>query len=251
MSNKRQNDQVPRTESVILAVDTTAPRMSIVIARGVRLLAQISGDSQAPHSKSLFDNLTLALGRAGIEIEQVDLYAAVTGPGSFTGLRVGLAAVRGLAETTGKPSIGVNRFDLTALSAGVAGEILVFLEAGRSEIFAGLRRVDRDGNVTPLAEDMVGSPAEIIPEVLRSPDLILGSGRYIDEIAGLLEASQMPFRKSVAFDRKTDCVQLLTGEHETGAVLAGYALRLFEAGERPPLNACYVRPSDAELKAMS
>lgn len=255
MSNTRMNtNSITSTEAiVVLAVDTTTPRISFVITRQDQVLALISGDSSVHHSRTFFDNLALALRLAGLEIDQIDLFAAVTGPGSFTGLRVGLSAVKGLAETTGKPAIGIGKIDLVALSAGIAGEILVLLEAGRSEIFAGIRRLNTDGSLIQVGDDRVGLPTEIIPSILESwsPDLVLGSGldRCIEEIEMRVKGCGRQTRIAISIDMDFNGIQLLMNDRELGAVLAAHALRLHRSGLIQPLSACYIRQSDAELNA--
>lgn len=237
---------------IVLAADTSTSRCDLVIAAEGAILSLVSGDAGVPHSRTFFDNLGLALGLAGIDADRIDLFAAVTGPGSFTGLRVGLAAIGGLADTCRKPAIGIDRFDLTALAAGVAGRILVLLDAGRSEIFAGLRIVDTEANVTASGWDTVGPPSEILTEILRagSPDLIIGSGLRSSREVLIDLLSSIPHRDVDRPDPRFVGVQLV--DDPLGAVSAGilasHALRLDRAGAALPLKAVYIRPSDAEIK---
>lgn len=237
---------------IVLAADTSTSRCDLVIAAEGAVLSLVSGDAGVPHSRTFFDNLNLALGLAGVDVERIDLFAAVTGPGSFTGLRVGLAAIGGLADTCRKPAIGIDRFDLTALTAGVAGRILVLLDAGRSEIFAGSRIVDTEAGVTASGRDSVGPPSVILPEILRAglPDLILGSGlrSSMEVLTDLL--SSIPNREVDRPDPRFEGLQLVNARFGsvTAGILAGHALRLDRAGAARPLKAAYIRPSDAEIK---
>lgn len=237
---------------IVLAADTSTSRCDLVIAAEGAVLSLVSGDAGVPHSRTFFDNLNLALGLAGVDVDRIDIFAAVTGPGSFTGLRVGLAAIGGLADTCRKPAIGIDRFDLTALTAGVAGRILVLLDAGRSEIFAGLRNVDTEANVIASGTDTVGPPSVILPEILRAgaPDMIIGSGlRSSREVLTDL-LSSIPHREIDRPDPRFDGLQLVSAPFGSvsAELLAGHALRLDRAGAAPPLKAAYIRPSDAEIK---
>src|SRR5207253_1846803 len=84
---------------LILAVDTSSPRLSLALARGATVISAIASESGTPHSQTLFVHLAALFDSAQLDPRHVDAFAVATGPGSFTGLRVGLAAVKGLAHT--------------------------------------------------------------------------------------------------------------------------------------------------------
>ena len=93
---------------MILALDTTTRGGSVAVADGDRMLAVLPGDESRTHGERLPGELARALEQAGIRRDQIDLLAVATGPGAFTGLRIGLSAIQGLAMTLNKPVIGVS-----------------------------------------------------------------------------------------------------------------------------------------------
>src|SRR5919202_1006228 len=90
-----------------LGVDTSTERRSVALLRGGRVLAESSSGLREGGSANLLADIDRVLASAGVRLKEVELYAAAVGPGSFTGLRSGLATVKGLALTTGRPAVGV------------------------------------------------------------------------------------------------------------------------------------------------
>jgi tRNA threonylcarbamoyladenosine biosynthesis protein TsaB len=168
---------------VILALDTSATRPGLAIRRGPELLAVLVSSRVEPHSRTLFDNLNLLLDQAQLTIKDVDVFAVVTGPGSFTGLRVGMAAIKGLAAAHQRPLYGVDLFELNAQALGCAATVLVICAGGRGEVFCALRQLAPNGEVLTPGQELYGQPASAIPAILDQlapPDrlrlLITGDG---------------------------------------------------------------------------
>ena len=103
---------------IILAVDTSGPVCGVAITRDEQVIYEGVAVNKHTHSASLLPMIDEALQRAGLAVEDVDLFAAVTGPGSFTGVRIGVSTVKGMAHGAGKPCAGVNA--LQALAAGIS-----------------------------------------------------------------------------------------------------------------------------------
>ena len=101
----------------VLALDTTTRAGSVAVCDDERLLALVPGDQSRTHVERLPGELAQALAAASLGREQIDLLAVATGPGAFTGLRIGLAAIQGLAMTLNKPVIGVSALDALAAQA--------------------------------------------------------------------------------------------------------------------------------------
>ena len=93
---------------LILAVDTSSRMGSAALLRDSQVLEEVSGFEEAPYSTRLFRDIVLLQGRAKFRMEQVDVFAVAAGPGSFTGLRVGLTAVKAWAEVYGKPIAAIS-----------------------------------------------------------------------------------------------------------------------------------------------
>lgn len=143
---------------VILSLDTTTRGGSVAVMRDEALLALVPGDATRSHSERLPGEIEVALAQAGLQRNAIDLLAVATGPGAFTGLRIGLAAIQGLAMTLERPAIGISALD--ALAAEVTGAPLVapWMDAQRGEVFATL--VDAAGRT--LESPLAGPPAAIL-----------------------------------------------------------------------------------------
>ncbi len=101
----------------LLAVDTSGPVAGVAVLRDGMLAYEGAAINKMTHSVNLMPMVEEALTRAGLSVEEMDLYACVTGPGSFTGVRIGVSTVKGMAHGAGKPCVGVDA--LEALAAGV------------------------------------------------------------------------------------------------------------------------------------
>jgi tRNA threonylcarbamoyladenosine biosynthesis protein TsaB len=123
---------------LILALDTTTRSGSVAVTDDDRVLAVLAGDESRTHGERLPGEIAAALDRAGIARGQLDLLAVAAGPGGFTGLRIGLATIQGLAMTLNKPVAGVSTLD--ALAAQVvdanASFVVPWMDAQRGDVFA-------------------------------------------------------------------------------------------------------------------
>src|SRR5829696_929395 len=123
---------------MILALDTTTRGGSVAVADGDRVLVVLPGNESRTHGERLPGELARALEQAGITRDQIDLLAVATGPGAFTGLRIGLAAIQGLAMTLNKPVIGVSALDALAeqIPASDGDVVVPWMDAQRGDVFA-------------------------------------------------------------------------------------------------------------------
>src|SRR5215213_11524682 len=121
---------------LILSVETATLSGSVALLRGEQVLAALAGDSGVSHSNTLLNDIDKLLHEAQIDLPQVDLFAVATGPGSFTGLRIGIATVKALAATLDRPCAGVPTLQAIALAAGESRRSVALLPAGRGEVFA-------------------------------------------------------------------------------------------------------------------
>jgi tRNA threonylcarbamoyladenosine biosynthesis protein TsaB len=119
---------------ITLAIDTAAPRLQLAVLRADGVTDVSLDEIATGHAEILFDRLGALLARNGLTHADVERIATTTGPGSFTGLRIGLSAARGLGLARHLPVIGVP--SLLALSLGVAsGPVTVLLDARRGEAY--------------------------------------------------------------------------------------------------------------------
>jgi tRNA threonylcarbamoyladenosine biosynthesis protein TsaB len=143
---------------LILALDTSTRTGSMAALRDQRVLASIPNTSDQPYSITFFGDLEKLLSQVNLSIQQVDLFAVAVGPGSFTGLRVGLAAVKAWAESFSKPIAAVSCLEAMAskilnVQAIPDGTLLApVLDAGRGQVFGCIYRwnavIDRLNAVT-------------------------------------------------------------------------------------------------------
>lgn len=213
---------------LVLAVDTSSASAGFALARGAELLASLKSDPSIPHSRAFFIQTSELLKTAGLSLNDVQIFAAATGPGSFTGLRVGLAAVKGLAHTLGKPLAGVSTFDAMALASNVIGEVLVVIEAGRREVYFGFRRVSENGLVESVGEDLVGAPEKLQSSIPQG-QLVTGA------VSEAILASRPD-------------LQLIPSASSPAEAIALYAPKLLSSEMPSSLRPHYVRASDAEIK---
>lgn len=209
-----------------LAVDTTADSGSIALAdeKGVR--DEIELDAPRGFSLVLFAGIEALLKRQGVRLGDVDLFAAASGPGSFTGVRVGLAAIKGLAVVEGKQAVGVSNLEALAEFGQSAARATV-IDARRGEVYAALYN---------------GAGNQIVPEMVGPFDrfLALLPAREIEWIATSFDAlAGLPAG-----------VRTLVAPRAIAGAIARIAIRRAAAGsalDPAAIDANYVRRSDAEL----
>lgn len=132
----------------LLALDTCDSRGSISVLRDGELLQTVEHDTADDYSIWLLPAIDRVLQSSGLAFADVDVYVAASGPGSFTGVRVGLTTVKAWAEVTGKPIVGVSRLEaLATLAQPAAGEfVAAFTNAQRKQIYGALYRTEREAN---------------------------------------------------------------------------------------------------------
>jgi tRNA threonylcarbamoyladenosine biosynthesis protein TsaB len=160
---------------LILALDTSTRAGSIALVRDSEVLAEISAREDTPYSTRLFRDLELLQSRAQFRMNQVDVFAVAAGPGSFTGLRVGLTAVKGWAEVYGKPVAAISGLEAIAAQASAPHDppyemISPFLDARRGYVFGSTyRRGPGHLGVLQLAgEEAILSVEEFLNQVKQN-----------------------------------------------------------------------------------
>lgn len=206
---------------LILALDTTRESGSLALLRGEELLEELALRAPTGFAHVLYGSLAELLARQGAVVGEVDCFAAAAGPGSFTGVRVGLAAIKGLAEALGRPAYAVSNLQALA-TFGTAPLRAPLLDARRGEIY---------GAVYGAAGELV------MPEVVAKLD------RWMATLPPAVE-----FVAQDALD--LGGARVAAAPRELAGAVARIALaRLLrgEAGDPAGLDANYVRRSDAEL----
>lgn len=225
-------------EPLILAVETATLAGSIALTRGNELIAASSGDPAVSHSNTLLADLDKLLSRTTFKLADVDLFAVASGPGSFTGLRIGIATVKALAATLDRSCAAIPTLQAVALAGGVSEASVALLPAGRGEVFAQLFSVSADA-VTALDEPSHISPQKLIDKY-GSLETALWCGEGALAQRELIESSAAGKRWRIA-SRTDNLAQQV-------AALALSNFRQDRLVAPDALQAIYVRPSDAELK---
>src|SRR5207248_821889 len=142
-----------KSEPLILALETATRSGGVAVTRGEQVLAARAGDATVSHSMNLIEMIEEALREAGVKLSEVDLFAVAEGPGSFTGLRIGLATVKAFAAHLNRRVAGVSTLAAIAHASGADGEIVSLLPAGRGEVFAQRFSVDETNVVAMRSEE--------------------------------------------------------------------------------------------------
>ena len=190
-----RSDRLPH-ERPVLGLDTSAKHCSVAVACGGKILSSKHAATGRGQAEALFPMILETMRDAGVELNELSAVGTGTGPGSFTGVRVGVSAARGLALSLGMPAVGVNAFDLSAF--GIPGRVLSIVDAGRGFAYA---RACPDGDAIHFAiDELPGRVRERLPVVgFRSGDVAASIGteplppRHLEgEAAALIAAERLP-----------------------------------------------------------
>ena len=122
------------TQPLTLAIDTAAPRLQLALALADGRVDALVEDIAKGHAEILFDRIATLLSRNGVTYERIERIAVTTGPGSFTGLRIGLSAARGLGLARKVPVLGIPSLLAVSLNA-TRGPVAVLIDARRGEAY--------------------------------------------------------------------------------------------------------------------
>lgn len=216
---------------LILAVDTTHEFGSLALLRGSQVLEEMLLHAPEGFGQILFGRLGDLLSRHGAKPTDVDCFAAASGPGSFTGVRIGLATVKGLAEATGKPAVAVS--NLAAMARhGSGGLRAVVLDARRGEVYGAV--YDASGRAV-------------------AAETVMPFKEWLDRLPeGEIEFVAMDFSPFAAALEGTRFAgaAVTTAPRALAAEVGRIAYeqwRAGQAGDPAGIDANYVRRSDAEL----
>ena len=221
----------------ILAIDTSTRSCGAALIEDQNLRAEMTIDIGDTHSKHLMAMIDQVIGVANVNIADVDGFAVTRGPGTFTGLRIGLGTVKGLALALDKPVAGVSSLEALAVQGCCTHLICSLIDARREQVYCRCYRCKDNGIAKPCTSERVCSLQEAIAS-LDEPVMFIGSGALLYEshirarlgsLARFASCFQHTIRASTValIGRK----RLLNGDIED---LAGFV-------------PAYLRKSDAEL----
>jgi tRNA threonylcarbamoyladenosine biosynthesis protein TsaB len=168
---------------LILALETATGRGSVSLTRGglpgFRLLAECTIEQEITHSRRLLGSVRWVLEAAGIDWQDLDAVAVSCGPGSFTGLRIGMAAAKAFAMAASKPLIGVGTLDALALASPMGpGLVCCLLDARKQEVYRAFYRLGEDGLPVQVSPPAVLPPARLLDSIAE-PVLLVGPGAMV------------------------------------------------------------------------
>ncbi|HST50872.1 MAG TPA: tRNA (adenosine(37)-N6)-threonylcarbamoyltransferase complex dimerization subunit type 1 TsaB [Pyrinomonadaceae bacterium] len=243
-------------ELLTLAFDTATERRSVALVRGARVLSTFANDAPDGGSANVLCDIERALEAASVGLDDVGLFACATGPGSFTGLRAGVATLKALALTLDKPAVGVQTLHALAHAARPAGRLVSMIPAGRGEVFAQILSASGAGEIVEREPPTHLPPALLIEKVARLGGAAKWAGggahKFIELIREGAGAKGFEFKivedeGCVEGERKWVIAPLPEALAVNVAAL-GRAKFLGGGSEGASgLRAIYVRPSDAEL----
>jgi tRNA threonylcarbamoyladenosine biosynthesis protein TsaB len=211
----------------ILAVDTTREFGSLALARGTELIEELPLHAPTGFAHVLYQHLAVLLQNHDVKIADIDCFATASGPGSFTGVRVGLACVKGLAEASNKPAVAVSNLQVLS-TFGTAPLRAVALDARRGELYAAV--YDADARL-------------VSPEVLtKLPEWLSALAEGDIEFISQESLGLQSMLAGTSFEN----ARVTIAPNSLAAAIARLAL-VAEACDPAALDANYVRRADAEL----
>lgn len=220
---------------LILALDTTSRVASAALCRDGEIIGYGEKDSQMNHSRTILPVVQHLLEQNGLALSGVDVFAATVGPGSFTGVRIGVAAIKGYAMALNKPCAAVSTLESAAWAAkDKKGILCAGVQARQDEFFYAF--FENDGEIRRKSADQVGKAQEIL--------------RQMEECTGLLWITGDGGGFLMEYAEKAGLSPLLAEGCRQNA--AATALRAFQMAERGELTDChhltpsYLRLSQAE-----
>lgn len=164
----------------ILAIESSAKAASVCIAEDGKILGEVFLNCGLTHSVTIMPSVEWLLQTAGLAIEDIDRIAITEGPGSFTGLRIGMAAVKGLAWSRDIPCVGVSTLEAAAYGvADTDGTICAVMDARAGQVYNALFKAE-NGSLTRLCDDRAIKISELLSELSGKQNiLVCGDGTEV------------------------------------------------------------------------
>jgi len=220
---------------LILAVDTTTERESVAVVASGSVRGEVRLRAVDAHSRRVLPAAAFLLDSLGLAPGAVEGYAVAAGPGAFTGLRIGISTVQGLALAAGKPALGLSALDV--LAARIAGEapiLAVMVDAYRGHVFGALY----DAEARPIASAAAEPPEAFLARVPAGPVAFIGEGARVHRGLVLERRPEATFPRRSLFLAGTLGIlaepRLAAGEGVAAAALRPLYLREAHIGSPGP-----------------
>ena len=225
----------------ILAVDTATQSCSVAVTDQRQLLAELTIANGRTHSRHLMHLIENVFEMAGLKVEQVDGFAATIGPGSFTGLRIGISAVKGLAYALHKPMVGISSLEALAWQCSQTPFLIcAIIDARKKEVYSCRYRF-KNRILIKEGREQVASPGHIL-QGINEPCVFVGNGAVLYQ---QMIAAELGELAHFADDNR----HIIRATTIAGLSLA--RIDQISAADLKFLVPRYIRKSDAELKIKS
>ncbi|HON59355.1 MAG TPA: tRNA (adenosine(37)-N6)-threonylcarbamoyltransferase complex dimerization subunit type 1 TsaB [Smithella sp.] len=162
-----------------LALDTSTKTTSVAILNNQSVLFEAVLNTGAHHSEALLPLIRKACDQTKIRINDFDLFACTIGPGSFTGLRIGLGTIKGFVFASGKSAVGVSSLAALALNVEKNSKFICpMMDAGRGQVYSAYFRYLKDGRIKQVTSERVAHPQEVAREA-KEETVFVGNGAVI------------------------------------------------------------------------
>ncbi|MBI3013849.1 MAG: tRNA (adenosine(37)-N6)-threonylcarbamoyltransferase complex dimerization subunit type 1 TsaB [Candidatus Tectomicrobia bacterium] len=225
-----------------MSVDTSTLQGSVALAQDGRVVSERRVGSSSSHARTLLTIIDGVLTSQSLKPRDLGALVATAGPGSFTGLRIGISTVKGLAYGLGIPAVGVPTLDAMASRMDHPDlQLCPLLDARKSEVYCGFYRCQGE-RIEKVTEAMVLPPAKLCPMICE-PTLFFGEGARVYGTFLMKELGEKArFRGEEGLDSVAVAAARIGWQSLSGAG---------EASPPPKLELLYVRPSEAELQRQS
>jgi tRNA threonylcarbamoyladenosine biosynthesis protein TsaB len=160
---------------LVVTVDTSTPAGSVALNRGDELLGEVLLHLRGTHTDRILNSLNWLLAEANLKLSDVQAFGVVVGPGSFTGLRVGIATVKGLAYAGSVPVVGVSSLETLAMQCPAAAfPVCAMIDARKSEVYSTVFDCQTDEPVALTCEQVL--PPQVLLDRMKGDHLFIGSG---------------------------------------------------------------------------
>src|SRR5574337_618098 len=225
---------------LVMGIDTSTMQGGVALLSGQGVVCEYTLNVKATYSERLLPLIDRAVQDAGITLGQVEGLAVAVGPGSFTGLRIGLSTAKGLAVSGDQPVAGVSTLEALAWTLPYcAYQVCPILDARKGELYSALFRYERD-RLVRLTDDIAVAPDRLLSSI-HEPTVFLGDGAAVYE-----DLLQSRLKELALFPP-------LVERGGRAAAVAELGRRRLLCGHRDDLAALtphYLRPSEAELKRL-
>ena len=224
----------------ILAVDTATTSCSVAIVDKTSLLSEFTLAKEETHSKHLMDMIKAALRMSGHNFSDLDGFAVTRGPGSFTGLRIGISTIKGLVVASEKPVVGVSSLEALALQVSYSRDLICpILDARRGEVYFSRYRF-LNGHLKKQTKERVAPPDQAV-EDLNESCLFVGNGALL--------------YKEMILEKMGELASFAPLIQNTirASTMAYLSMAKFENNDTDDIEKIlpyYIRKSDAELNLM-